>query len=65
MAIIVKLWEIFMNVTFLQDHRGPVVCTLCHDLSAESRGAGSIPVRVLISVSILNGVVFCNFDEGL
>ena len=58
--------------------RGPVVSTLHLNLSAESRGAGSIPAKspdrcmslalscvVKFPVTILCGVVFCNFDEDL
>ena len=53
-----------------------MISTLCLNLSAESRGAGSIPVRALVvvclsfvlkkfPVAILYGVVICNFDEDL
>ena len=56
--------------------RGPVVSTLCFNLSAESRGAGLIPAicpgrcmslscAVKFPVAILYGVVICNFDEDL
>ena len=56
--------------------RGPVVSTLSFNLSAESRGAGSIPAicpgrcmslscAVKFPVAILYGVVICNFDEDL
>ena len=56
--------------------RGPVVSTLSFNLSAESRGAGSIPAifpgrcmslscAVKFPVAILYGAVICNFDEDL
>ena len=52
--------------------RGPVVSTLRLNLSFESRGAGSIPWTFLtfscvmkFPVTILYGVVSCNFDEDL
>ena len=56
--------------------RGPVVSTLSFNLSAESRGADSIPANcsgrcmslacaVKFPVAILYGVVICNFDEDL
>ena len=56
--------------------RGPLVSTLRLNLSAESRGAGSIPQKnpgrcislssvVKFHMTILYGVVFCNFDEDL
>ena len=56
--------------------RGPVVSTLCFNLSAESRGAGlipaicpgrcmSLPRAVKFPVAILYGIVICDFDEDL
>ena len=56
--------------------RGPVVSTLCFNLSAESRSAGSnaaigpgrcmsLSCAVKFPVAILYGVVSCNFDEDL
>ena len=53
-----------------------MVSTLRLNLSAESRGAGSIPAKIpgrfmslssvmKFPVTILYGVVFCNFDEDL
>ena len=56
--------------------RGPVFSTLHLNLSAENRGAGSIPAKntdrcvslscvVKFPVTILYGVVFCNFEEDL
>ena len=53
-----------------------MVSILHLNLSAESRGASSIPAKspgrcmslsciVNFSVTILYGVVFCNFDEDL
>ena len=55
---------------------GPVVSTPRFNLSAESRGAGSIPAicpgrcmslscAIKFPVAILYGVVICNFDEEL
>ena len=55
---------------------GPVVSTLSFNLSAESKGAGSISAvcpghcmslscAVKFPVAILYGVVICNFDEDL
>ena len=56
--------------------REPVVSTLSFNLSAESRGAGSIPAvcpgrymylscAVKFPVAILYGVEICNFDKDL
>ena len=53
-----------------------MVSTLSFNLSAESRGVGSIPAvchgrcmslscAVKFPVAILDGVVICNFDEDL
>ena len=64
---------------FVGTEKGPcgkVVSTLCFNLSAESRGTGSIlaicPGRcmslscaVKFPVAILYGVVFCNFSKDL
>ena len=60
------------HVTSVTGPRGPVVSTLCFNLSAKNRGAGSIPAicpdhcmslscAVKFPVAILYSVVICNF----
>ena len=65
-----------MQKIHLRAPRGLVVSTLCFNLSAESKGADSIPAicpgrcmslscAVKFPVTILYDVVICNFDEDL
>ena len=72
----IELRSIIFPMVWEPDPRGPVVSTLSFSLSAESRGAGSIPAVypgrctslscvVKFPVAILYGVVIYNFDEDL